>query len=140
MNHTEEHTSQEATYRTLVSPRLMDHLKERIIDMVLVQKKYKDQHYSARQLAEDLGTNTRYISAVVRARFHTTYTAFVNKFRVEEAMALLADKRYTDLSIEEISKMVGFANRQSFYLAFGKVNGCTPREYRLRHKAPKRKK
>ena len=33
--------------------------------------------------------------------------------------------------MEEISDMVGFANRQSFYAAFFKINGCTPREYKL---------
>ena len=119
----------EATYRTLVSPRLMDALKENI----LIQKKYKDKSYSAKTLAKDLGTNTRYISAVVNVKFHMNYTSFVNKYRIEEAMALLVDKRYQDLNMEEISDMVGFSNRQSFYASFFKLNGCTPREYKLRH-------
>ena len=43
------------------------------------------------------------------------YTSFVNKFRIEEAMALLVDKRYQELNMEDISDMVGFSNRQSFY-------------------------
>lgn len=123
----------EATYRTLVSPKLMDELKEKILQVILMQKKYKDKDYSARKLAEDLGTNTRYISAVVNVKFHMNYTSFVNKYRIEEAMALLVDKRYQDCNMEEISDMVGFSNRQSFYASFFKVNGCTPREYKLRH-------
>lgn len=123
----------EATYRTLVSPRLMDELKEKILEVILIQKKYKDKDYSAKQLAKDLGTNTRYISAVVNVKFHMNYTSFVNKYRIEEAMALLVDKRYQDLNMEEISDMVGFSNRQSFYASFFKVNGCTPRDYKLRH-------
>ena len=86
----------EAAYRSLVSPRLMDELKEKILDIILIQKKYKDKDYSAKKLAEDLGTNTRYISAVVNVRFHMNYTSFVNKFRIEEAMTLLVDKRYRD--------------------------------------------
>ena len=83
-----------AAYRSMISPRLMDELKERILAVILIQKKYKDKDYSAKQLAEDLGTNTRYISAVVNVRFHMNYTSFVNKFRIEEAMALLVDGRY----------------------------------------------
>ena len=125
----------EAAYRSLVSPRLMDELKEKILDIILIQKKYKDKDYSAKRLAEDLGTNTRYISAVVNVRFHMNYTSFVNKFRIEEAMTLLVDKRYRDLNMEDISDMVGFANRQSFYASFYKINGITPREYKLRHYA-----
>ena len=125
----------EAAYRSLVSPRLMDELKEKILAIILIQKKYKDKDYSAKKLAEDLGTNTRYISAVVNVRFHMNYTSFVNKFRIEEAMTLLVDKRYRDLNMEDISDMVGFANRQSFYASFYKINGITPREYKLRHYA-----
>ena len=123
----------DASYRTMVSPSLMDTLKEKILDIILIQQKYKDKDYSAKQLAEDLGTNTRYISAVVNVRFHMNYTSFVNKFRIEEAMALLVDKRYQDLNMEEISDMVGFANRQSFYASFYKFNGITPREYKMNH-------
>lgn len=128
-----EKKEKEAAYRNLVSPRLMDELKEKILDIILIQKKYKDKDYSAKKLAEDLGTNTRYISAVVNVRFHMNYTSFVNKYRIDEAMTLLVDKRYQDLNMEDISNMVGFSNRQSFYASFFKVNGITPREYKIRH-------
>ena len=121
-----EPKEKEAAYRSLVSPKLMDELKEKILEVVLFQKKYKDKNYSAKNLAEDLGTNTRYISAVVNVRFHMNYTSFVNKYRIEEAMALLTDRRYQNLNMEEISDMVGFSNRQSFYASFFKINGCTP--------------
>ncbi len=128
-----EPKDKDAAYRSLISPKLMDELKEKILNVVLIQKKYKDKNYSAKKLAEDLGTNTRYISAVVNVRFHMNYTSFVNKFRIEEAMALLVDRRYVDLNMEDISDMVGFANRQSFYASFYKINGMTPREYKFRH-------
>ena len=126
-----EKKEKEAAYRSLVSPKLMDELKEKILDVILIQKKYKDKNYSAKRLAEDLGTNTRYISAIVNVRFHCNYTSFVNKFRIEEAMALLVDRRYLDLNMEDISDMVGFANRQSFYASFYKITGMTPRQYKM---------
>lgn len=31
--------------------------------------------------------------------------------------------------------MVGFANRQSFYASFYKINGMTPRDYKMNHLA-----
>lgn len=131
-----EKKEKRATYRTLVSPRLMDELKEKILEIILIQKKFKDKNYSAKKLAEDLNTNTRYISAVVNVKFHSNYTSFVNKFRIEEAMTFLVDKRYQHLNMEEISDMVGFSNRQSFYASFYRVNGITPREYKLKHLSP----
>lgn len=132
-----EKKDKDAVYRSLVSPQLMDELKGRILDIILIQKKYKDKGYSAKKLAEDLSTNTRYISAVVNVKFHMNYTSFVNKYRIEEAMTLLVDKRYQKLNMEEISDMVGFANRQSFYASFYKFNNMTPRNYKLRHLSQK---
>ena len=130
-----EKKEKEAAYRSLVSPRLMDEMKEKILNIIVMQKKYKDKDYSAKRLAEDLGTNTRYVSAVVNVRFHMNYTSFVNKYRIEEAMSILVDKRYQDYKMEDVSDMVGFANRQSFYAAFYKINRMTPRDYRLQHLA-----
>lgn len=142
-----ERKEREATYRSLVSPALMDELKDKILNLIVMQKKYKDQDYSAKKLAADLGTNTRYVSAVVNVKFHMNYTSFVNKYRIEEAMSILTDKRYQKLRIEEVSDMVGFSNRQSFYASFYRIMGITPREYRAQHavqvkpaKASKRKK
>ena len=104
-----------AAYRGLVSPKMMDEMQEKIMNIIVMQKRYRDKDYSAKKLAEDLGTNTRYISAVVNVRFHMNYTSFVNKYRIDEAMSILVDKRYQSLRMEEVSDMVGFSNRQSFY-------------------------
>lgn len=130
-----EKKEKEAAYRSLVSPRLMDELEQKINNIIIIQKRYKDKDYSAKKLAEDLGTNTRYISAVVNVRFHMNYTSFVNQYRIQEAMSLLVDRRYQDLNMEEISDMVGFSNRQSFYASFFKINGMTPRDYKMQHLA-----
>ena len=134
-----EKKEKEAAYRTLVNPQLMDEMKEKILDIIVMKKKYKDKDYSAKQLAEDLGTNTRYISAVVNVRFHMNYTSFVNKFRIEEAITMLTDKRYKDLNMEEVRDMVAFANRQSFYASFYKIMNMTPRDYRVQHQAQQAK-
>lgn len=125
-----EKKEKKASYRMLVSAPLMDELKEKILDILLIQKKYKDKNYSAKRLAEDLGTNTRYVSAVVNVKFHMNYASLVNKYRIEEAMTLLADPRYKENSMEEISALVGFSNRQSFYASFYRITGTSPREYK----------
>ncbi len=119
-----------AKYRSLVNPELMDELKEKIFQIIVIQGKYKDKDYSARDLARDLGTNTRYVSAVINVKFHTNYPGFVNRYRIEEAMSLMVDKRYLTYTMEQISDMVGFANRQSFYSSFYRITEMSPRLYR----------
>ena len=124
--------NKDAAYRNLVNPELMDRLESQILDIIVKQKKYLDKDYSAKQLAADLGTNSRYISAVINVRFKMNYTSFVNKQRIKDATVLLACKENKNLNMEEISDMVGFANRQSFYASFYRINQITPREYKLK--------
>lgn len=121
----------EAKYRSIISPESMDRFQEQIMNIIVFQKKYLDKDYSAKQLAEEIGTNTRCISAVVYVRFHMNFTSFVNSHRINDAKSILIDKRYQDLSIEEVGEKVGFANRQSFYASFFRFTGITPRQWRL---------
>ncbi len=116
-------------YLSKISRETFDKLKEQILHVLVVEKKYRDRTFNAKKLAELLHTNTRYVSIVLSVRYHVNYTTFINRLRIEEAMALLVDKRYAELRIEEISDMVGFSNRQSFYRAFCVHTGKTPRQY-----------
>lgn len=126
-----------AAYRTLVKAELADELYEKILNIFVVQKKYRDPEYSAKKLADELGTNTRYISAVVNLRFQQNYSCLVNEYRVKEAMYMLVDKRHANDTMEDISKAVGFANRQSFYAAFFRIHGMSPRAYKMSHSIKK---
>ncbi len=128
-----EKKEKQAAYRSLIRPELADELYDKILDIIVMQKKYKDVNYSAKQLAKDLKTNTRYLSAVVNSRFGQNYSSLLNEYRIKEAVHLMTDRRYLDKTMEEISAMVGFANRQSFYAAFYKNMGDTPNGYRKKH-------
>lgn len=121
----------EAAYRSLVNPKQMNGLKVKIVNILLKKKKYKDKDYSAKRLAEDLKTNSRYVSAAVNVCFNMNYTSLVNKYRIEKAKVLLSDKKCRNLRMEEISDMVGFSNRQSFYASFYRFTGMTPRQYKM---------
>lgn len=117
-------------YRTMLSPAVVEDLYQKIMAKFIVEKKYRDPNYSAQIMAEELGTNTRYISAVVNLRFQDNYSQMVNEFRIKEAMYLLTDIHYAKMTMEDIGIKVGFANRQCFYSAFFKRIGISPNEYK----------
>lgn len=134
-----EKKEKDAVYCSLIRPELADELYDKILNILVVHKKYRDAAFSAKDLAKELETNTRYLSAVVNSRFGMNYSCLLNEYRIKEAQHLLTDKRYVDKNVEEISTMVGFANRQSFYAAFYKNVGETPNGYRKKHMDGKRK-
>lgn len=120
----------EAAYRAQMSRAKTAELKGRITSLLIKRKKYLDKDYSARRLADGLGTNTRYVSAAVSVCFGMNYTSLVNKYRVERAKVVLTDRKHEGLKMEDVGLMAGFANRQSFYAAFYKFTGMTPRQYK----------
>ena len=103
-----------ARYQSMLSEETKDRLRDEIIRVLVTERKYKDPDYSSKKLAEDLNTNSRYISAVCATRFHKNYAELVNDYRVNDAMS-------------------GFNTRQSFYANFFKRIGVTPRQYRANH-------
>ena len=132
-----EKQEKNAAYRSLIRAELADELYEKILNIIIIGKRYRDKSFSAKELAKELGTNTRYISAVINSRFGTNFSCLINEYRIKEAQHKLTDKRFSDMTIEEIGTMVGFANRQSFYAAFYRVAGETPNNYRKKHAAAK---
>lgn len=126
-----EKVEKKGAYRSLIRPELADELYDKILCMIVVQKRYLDPGFSTKELAKELNTNTRYVSAVVNSRFRMNFSDLLNKYRIKDACHLLTDNRYKEKTVEEISALVGFANRQSFYMAFYKNMGITPKSYRL---------
>ena len=122
-------------YRSLLNPEMVENMYQEIMAKFLVEKKYRDADYNAQKLADELNTNTRYISAVINLRYQDNYSQMVNEFRIKDAMYLLKDKHSQKMTMEEIALTVGFSNRQSFYAAFYKRLGITPREYRQKNMA-----
>jgi YesN/AraC family two-component response regulator len=128
-----EKQEKNAAYRSLIRAELADELYEKILNMIVIEKRYRDKDFSAKELAKILNTNTRYISAVINSRFNTNFSCLVNEYRIKEALHRMTDKRYADMTIEEIGIVVGFSNRQSFYASFYRTMGETPNHYRKRH-------
>ena len=128
-----EKQDKNAPYRSLIRAELADELYEKILNIIVIQKRYRDKDFSAKILAKELNTNTRYISAVINSRFNTNFSCLINEYRVKEALHRMTDKRYLEMTIEEIGTLVGFANRQSFYASFYRVMNETPNGYRRRH-------
>ena len=130
----------DAAYRNMIRADLADELYQKIVDIVIVKKKYKEPNFSSKDLAKLLKTNTRYLSAVVNSRFGMNYSCLLNEYRVKDALRMMADKKNADKNIEEISANVGFANRQSFYAAFYRIVGETPNGYRKKVLSAKQQK
>ena len=135
-----EKKKKEASYIGALSTSLVEEIYEKILLKFVVEKKYRDPEYTAAKLAEEIGCNARYISAVVHLRYRDNFSQLINDFRIKEAMYMITDKHFADLKMEDVARATGFANRQCFYSAFFRKNGMTPLEYRAQNAISKKGK
>ena len=117
-------------YQARVNQELIESLQRKIQQKIVFEKKYRDKSYTAKMLAEELETNTRYIAATLSMRYNTNFNNYINKFRINDAISMLTNKRYSEMNMEEIGLIVGFSNRQSFYTAFKEITGVSPKVYK----------
>ena len=135
-----EKKKKEAAYTTALSTTLVEEIYEKILLKFVVEKKYRAPAYTAAKMAEEIGYNARYISAVVHLRYRDNFSQLINDFRIKEAMYMITDRHFADMKMEEIAHATGFANRQCFYSAFFRKNGMTPLEYRAQNAISKKGK
>lgn len=67
-----------------------------------------------------------------KTRTRRSYLDFLTEFRIGQACKLLQEK---DFGIADIAEQVGFGNLSNFNRKFKELNGCTPKEYKLKIKS-----
>lgn len=93
--------------------------------------RYIDEHFSEHlslsELAKKSFYSPKYFGQVFKKCFDMTLTEYICKKRIEEGKHLLID---TNLSIDEISRKIGWENPTLFYNNFKKYYSLTPHAYR----------
>ena len=112
----------EKAYSRRINRATLEKIHKGIHNYIIVAKRFRDINYTAKRLADDIETNTRYLSAAIRFYYGCNFSELVNKLRVEEAKGMLSDADAT-MTMEEIAFSSGFA-------AFDKYCNMTPKKYR----------
>ena len=96
------------------------------------ERKYFRDHYENRDLsvqdvAEHLGITSNYFSTLFHEATGSSFVAYLNQVRVEQAGYLLAQ---TKIPIGDIGFRCGFNTVQHFNRTFKKIEGMPPSQYR----------
>ena len=96
----------------------------------IINKNIKSKDLSADFIAAKMNMSSRNLYRKVKEVSDTSIADMIRDSRLYIAEDLLVKSR---LTIDEIIFKSGFANRVSFFKAFSKKHGCTPKEYRDQH-------
>ena len=100
-------------------------LKDRIIGYI--EENYSDPNLGLASIASSLCMTESYISSFFKQSNGTNIHRYIEQKRMSWAVELLKD---TALTTAEIAEKVGYSNLNTFYKAFKRCYGITPRGYK----------
>ncbi len=101
-----------------------------LIETINKNKIFTNPYLTLTELASNIGTNRTYISQAINLQGHMNFNAFINKFRINEAINILEIN--PKIKIEELALRSGFGSVISFQRAFNKDIGKTLTEWKNR--------
>ena len=102
----------------------------KIEDYFEEEKPYLEFEFTQKELAEDLLISNYQIRTTLNQAYSISFTDFVNYHRINELMRILAkDNSWKTATMGSLSNSIGFKSVNSFYLAFKKFVGKTPKEF-----------
>ncbi len=105
-------------------------LQQQLAAFMAADKPYLNPQLSVGDLADALGVPGRALSACINDSYGSNFSEFINRARVNEARALIADPANGTLSLLDIGLAAGFNSKTSFNVMFKRYTGRTPSAYR----------
>ena len=90
---------------------------------------YRNPGLTLGKLAGKLHYSQRRLSNLINDVSGTNFSAFIHRFRVEAAQALLRDPDYAHYTMTAIAEEVGFSSKATFYAVFKRSTGSTPLQF-----------
>ncbi|KZS39624.1 hypothetical protein AWE51_08210 [Aquimarina aggregata] len=94
-------------------------------------KMYRDPNIGLDSMAKKLKISGNYLSQLVNKLSGYNFADYVNRFRIEDAKRKLKNPNFVHYTIISIALESGFNSKSTFYSAFKKLTGISPKEYRV---------
>lgn len=108
----------------------IESVKKQLSALMDQDQLYLQSDITLPELAGALNCTVNHLSQVINAGFGVSFFDFLNQYRVRDAMQLLREKNEDPRTVLSVALDVGFNSTSTFYVAFKKVSGMTPAQYR----------
>ncbi len=103
---------------------------EKLTSYMALEKPYLNADLNLPQLANDLNIPSHHLSQVINKNLELNFFDFINRYRIDETKAKMANPKYNNLSLLGIAFDSGFNTKSAFNRVFKKMTGLTPSEYK----------
>lgn len=106
-----------------------ENLYNEILNYFSEKRPYCNPDFTIVQLAEDLKTNVKYVSRVIKTKESVNFSVFLNIYRINLIKELIAKDYHDKYTIGYIYIIAGFRHQSTFNKVFKEIEGITPSEY-----------
>jgi len=85
--------------------------------------------YSLEKMVKDTNIPRHSLSAFINREYGMSFREFINQYRVNYFIDNRNDPKWTNLTLEAISKECGYGTRSTFITNFKQITGQTPSDY-----------
>ncbi|EMN44503.1 AraC family transcriptional regulator [Leptospira weilii] len=114
--------------RSLLHDVDIDALEKKLIHIIKEERIYLDEDIRLPDVSEELGISVHQLSFFLNNHLGMNFNNYINRFRVEEAKSMLIND--PSRSVVSVGIAVGFNSNSSFYKAFLKETGMSPKQFR----------
>jgi len=104
-------------------------LFEQIKESLIQNENYKDADLNLNILAQMVKSNSKYVSQAIQQHTDKNFNTYINHLRVMEAQKLIQES-LEELNLNDVMYACGFKSRSTFYTAFQKETGMSPKQYK----------
>ena len=126
---TAEAIREKADGEIYLSSQKLTSIGKKVSEHILQERSYLKRGYTSARLAAEMNMQPYILSAVINQVFKTNYNDFINGYRVNHAKKLIQEGEARLQTLEGLSELCGFNNRNSFTIAFKKHTGRTPSDF-----------
>lgn len=107
------------------------HLMQSLQEVMQEREFYKNTNVKLKDISSALNISPHKLSQLLNDNLGKSFALFINEHRIEEAKQLLVENnQYT---LETIGFEAGFSSKSTFYVAFKKIVGLTPSEFKKQY-------
>lgn len=104
-------------------------LKNELSQLMTTQKPYLNPKLSLQELSDLMESNVHTISRLINEGYDKNFYDLINEYRIEEFKERVWAGNLKHHTFLAIALEVGFSSKTTFYRAFKKSTGTTPKEY-----------
>lgn len=94
------------------------------------KKAYLDPRLNLMDVSRELGVNYKYISQAINHKFGKNFISLISEYRIDEAKKMIINQKSQNLTLEAIGELCGFQSKSTFFIAFKKITGLTPMQFK----------